>query len=112
MPNRSFVRDSIGRFAKTAGAAATKEAKRFAKEEAADAKRVAKAKLQAAITEAERNVSAKQAELDAHDATKADQETDHEFVIWETKRKSIRDSLRKLKLKAAALRTAGAVANN
>lgn len=108
MAERSFVRDSLGRFAKTAGKAVAKEAKKFAKEEAEDAKRVAKAKANREESDARIDLSQAQTRLQEHDATKQNQDTDHEFEIWERKRKSLRDQIRKQKLKVAAIRAARA----
>lgn len=108
MANRSFVRDTLGRFAKSAGRAATREAKKFAAEAAADAKRVAKAKANELVSDAQSEVAAAKRAADAQEATRSDVETDSDAVDFEIARKRARDALRKAKVKLAAAKVARA----
>lgn len=110
MADRTFVRDALGRFAKSAGKAAAKEAKKFAKEEAEDAKRVARAKLDERVAAAQSELKAAQLEAKRQEATRELVNTDSDAVDFEIARKRARDAVRKAKLKVSALKVAAGAA--
>jgi len=111
MADRSFVRDALGRFARAAGKAAAKEAKKFAREEAEDAKRVAKAKLASSVADAKAELAAAQTAARQQELTRSDVETDSDASDFEVARKKARDAVRRAKLKLAALKSVSAAAN-
>jgi hypothetical protein len=109
MADRSFVRDSLGRFAKTAGQAAAKSAGKAAREAAQDAKRVAKARLDEKIADVQQELA--DARRDLKKVENPGRGADpHELVEYEELRKARRDDVRKQTLKLEALKVAARAA--
>lgn len=105
MAERTFIRDALGRFATSAGKAASAELARTAKEKAADLKRVAKAKVDEGISDVKDELATLRRE--AKNIERPGRGADvHETVEYEQLRLANRDSQRKQQVKLAALREA------